>query len=677
MKKFKGLMISTAVLLCTATAGAVQANAGIGIWGDSYGTFCSGDINMDEECTVADAVLMQKYLLGSLSQGEKFIAENIDIMNTADLNLDGKIDVFDFIIMRDCLINPDNQNEISWRVDSFATAKKEACETVGKEYIFTSAEQTDEYFRNFAYEDCSCIGKYTDDFFQDNVLLMKPVFEDSVGNFYSINKIFYDGNTMNIDYTYNYFGEISEELDVPVLLLVTVPKSRYHAEEISWNSKKRSWDFIDDILKPEISEYNTFEFTSPDGKQTIFVNQSARKYKYEDSVTEIEFYRNFDHYETLEELEIIGTDTVYVPFSDEDNFTVEWKDSSVVFTFTADKEYVFEFDYVNTDVITQTITKEISNMEKPEIYSVDLTADCSGRLEYKSEIRDMYRIDVMTSGTVGLVGTPIKFTLDEDVSDASAVMHYNEDELRWVDENNLALLSYDKVYQSYYRCNDAVIDTENNTITFGVEDNRIYVLVDDIEWTNYWGKDRTEYRKEVNVLSYVSDWERGYNTGDIMNLCDKEWAMANAPDFRVSTPEQLASVVWYVNASGFKCSITLENDIDLNGYNWVPMGYEATGVGNKFNGTVDGNGYVIKNMNINSNYYNTGFIGIGGSDIRNITFENANITGGICTGIVCGSTYADFTNVNVSGNVTSNGRNTGAIAGYAPHSKFTDCTHAI
>lgn len=648
MKKFKGLMITAAVSLCMAAAGAVQANAGIGIWGDSYGTFCSGDINMDGECTVADAVMMQNYLLGSLSQGEKFILANIDIMSTADLNLDGEIDVFDFIIMRDCLINPDNQNDISWCVDSFGTAKKDACEMVGKEYIFTSAEQTDEYFSNFAYEDCPYIGKYTDDFFQDNVLLMKPVLNGD-GDFYNITKIFYDGDTMNIDYTYNYYGEIKEGSSI-LLLWVTVPKSRYHAEEISWNSKKTDWKPLFDFIgETEINEYDTFEFTSPDGKQTIFVDQSVEKYKYRDGVTEIEFYRNFDHYETLEELKITSTDTVYMPFSDEDNFTVEWKDSSVVFTFTADKEYSFEFDYVNTDVITQTITKEISDREKPEIYSVDLTADCLGRLEYKSEIRDMYRIDVMTSGTVGLVGTPIKFTLDEDVSDASAVMHYNEDEFRWVDENNLDLLGYDKVYQRYYRCDDAVIDTENNTITFGVEDNIIYVLVDNIEWTNYWGKDRTEYKKEVNVLSYVSDWERGYNTGDIMNLCDKKWAIANAPDFRISTPEQLASVVWYVNASGFECSVTLENDIDLDGYEWIPMGYQPMSfVGNKFRGTVDGNGYTIKNMSINGRgYYYSGFIGIGGSEIRNITFENAIVDGGIRKDIVCGSKSAELTNVTV------------------------------
>ncbi len=275
MKKFKGLLISTAVLLCTATAGAFQANAGIGFWGESYGTFCSGDINLDDECTVADAVLMQRYLLGSLSGEENFILANVDLMSTADLNLDGEIDVFDFIIMRDCLVNPDSQNEISWYVDSFGYAKKEADETVGNEYVFTSCAQLEEYFDNFAYPDYTKYKEtYNADFFEDNILLMKPVFEDTMNNFYSINKIFYDGDTMNIDYTYNYGGEISEESGDPVLLQVTVPKSRYHAEQISWNRKETDWipliefskksnitreEFLDLLLSKEEFTWSDFE----------------------------------------------------------------------------------------------------------------------------------------------------------------------------------------------------------------------------------------------------------------------------------------------------------------------------------------------------------------------------------------------------------------------------------
>ena len=223
----------------------------------------------------------------------------------------------------------------------------------------------------------------------------------------------------------------------------------------------------------------------------------------------------------------------------------------------------------------------------------------------------------------------------------------------------------------------AVIDTEKNTVSFDVKNDGIYLLVDAYEWSNYFGKDRTEFKKNANVLSYTSDWERGYDTGDIMNLCNKEWAIANAPDFKVSTPEQLASVVWYVNSSGLQCSITLENDIDLAGYQWKPMGYQPMSfIGNPFNGTIDGNGFTIKNMSIKSDLSDVGFIGIGSFEISNIRFENSYIKGGRNTGIVCGySNKADFSNVSVSGNIETYKSNCiGAIVGYKSNGAIIKCT---
>lgn len=102
MKKLKGLIIATALLICTATAGAVQTNA-----------FCSGDINGDGRFSVADAVLMQQYLLNSLNDSNRMIFENADTVKKADLNSDGVLDVFDFVMMRDKLVNPTAERNIT------------------------------------------------------------------------------------------------------------------------------------------------------------------------------------------------------------------------------------------------------------------------------------------------------------------------------------------------------------------------------------------------------------------------------------------------------------------------------------------------------------------------------------------------------------------------------------
>lgn len=57
-----------------------------------------GDINNDNIISIADAVLLQKYLLGA----EKFTKE---MYESADLNFDGVVDVFDMVLMRKAVIN--------------------------------------------------------------------------------------------------------------------------------------------------------------------------------------------------------------------------------------------------------------------------------------------------------------------------------------------------------------------------------------------------------------------------------------------------------------------------------------------------------------------------------------------------------------------------------------------
>ncbi len=259
MKKFKGLMISTAVLLCTAIAGAFQANA------DFKNSImrCSGDVNMDGEFTVADAVSMQQYLLNSYSDYRKFDAELHGIMSSADLNFDGEVNVFDFIIMRDHLVNPVSQN-VSWTIDDCETDSKEAYEIAGNEYMFTSYAQLEEYldylssvlktydYYGFYYTEYS--ETYTADFFEDNILLMKPVCEDVAYESYTITRIFYDDDVLNIDYRKSYYGEDSKNPEDIVLLQVAVPKSLYHAEQISWNSEETDWRTVFDRFKENITQ---------------------------------------------------------------------------------------------------------------------------------------------------------------------------------------------------------------------------------------------------------------------------------------------------------------------------------------------------------------------------------------------------------------------------------------
>ncbi len=73
---------------------------------DASGTLSAklGDVTLDGSVTVADLIAIQKYLLGILS-----IPENS--FTNADLNSDGKVNIYDMILLKQQLLNPEKKNE--------------------------------------------------------------------------------------------------------------------------------------------------------------------------------------------------------------------------------------------------------------------------------------------------------------------------------------------------------------------------------------------------------------------------------------------------------------------------------------------------------------------------------------------------------------------------------------
>lgn len=125
----------------------------------------------------------------------------------------------------------------------------------------------------------------------------------------------------------------------------------------------------------------------------------------------------------------------------------------------------------------------------------------------------------------------------------------------------------------------------------------------------------------------------------------------------------------------------LQNDIDLGGKEWSPLGYTSDyKPGNSealltyaFNGVFDGNGYAIRNFKMTDNQYKyMGFFGVvAGGTVKNLSIEDAviNYSYDINTGsygkdhypeydslLVGFSNYAEISNCSVSGtiNITSN-----------------------
>lgn len=328
------------------------------------------------------------------------------------------------------------------------------------------------------------------------------------------------------------------------------------------------------------------------------------------------------------------------------------------------------------DPTRQECHKTIHNEEKPEVVKISFEGICSGDIRRHAKVEDLYNIDILHSGVVGLVGIPVELVYDEEVKNPRLTFTYDTSELRGIPEKNLIMLHYSESDAFYNTVENFKLDTDNCTVSADIEEQGVYLLADAYQWYDCWGIDVSEYAYERDLTQYKTDWEREEDTGSIIALANKEWAMENAPDFHVSNAEQLASVVWYVNGIDGNANVTLEKDIDLSDYDWKPMGW-GKGMGSGFSGTVDGQGHTIYGMTIMEDYLQSGFIGYGlGVSVKNINFEDAYVSSAHCTGIVGGELYMSGTweNIHVQGTVRGGDDDYAAIVGREGDINFKNCS---
>lgn len=193
----------------------------------------------------------------------------------------------------------------------------------------------------------------------------------------------------------------------------------------------------------------------------------------------------------------------------------------------------------------QTYGERIKVDEKPEIIYVSVTAECSGNLYDKCYIGEDYPGNVLISQTVGIIGPPVQISAEETVHNITMTLTYNETELRGIPEKNIFPMYVNYEESTWKIIEDFNTDTEKNTVSFPVENEGVYILFDIYQYGKAMGMEISQYAYEKDKTLYQSDWERERDTGDILKLADKKWAVENAPTYHVSTPEQLAGIVYY------------------------------------------------------------------------------------------------------------------------------------
>ena len=117
----------------------------------------------------------------------------------------------------------------------------------------------------------------------------------------------------------------------------------------------------------------------------------------------------------------------------------------------------------------------------------------------------------------------------------------------------------------------------------------------------------------------------------------------------------------------------LTKDINLNDQAWTPIGNGT----NKFQGTFDGNGKTIKNLCIIGTDNYVGLFGFTtDGTIKNLTIENAKVSGRVGVGVVAGSPYTSkFENITVKGHVEVNGMSyVGGVGGRNAYANWSNIT---
>ena len=156
----------------------------------------------------------------------------------------------------------------------------------------------------------------------------------------------------------------------------------------------------------------------------------------------------------------------------------------------------------------------------------------------------------------------------------------------------------------------------------------------------------------------------------------------SADPYIITTADELQSM-----SNDLAAYYVLGNNIDLTGYAWTPIGSSTTPTANGFHGTLDGQGYAISNLSINTNVSYAGLFSVitTGATLANIDFVDCMVNGTTYVGTLFGACLmasgvnvtANILNIDTENcNVTASGYYVGGIAGYSgtyASVKFASC----
>lgn len=197
-----------------------------------------GDLTLDNEVSMADAAILQKYMMNqrSLTNAQKF---------EADVNGDGRINIIDMALLKKILREQGLTSELTpvTRMDTTKAATWQGWNAAMMDltYVITSREELEKivapFFRDAVTR--SLKTTYDEAFFQSNVLFLDLNPAHAYDHAAVINDVFYQNGDLQIEYAYIetdcVYPEGSVYDEYIQIAQVSLPKGQYHDNNVVWS----------------------------------------------------------------------------------------------------------------------------------------------------------------------------------------------------------------------------------------------------------------------------------------------------------------------------------------------------------------------------------------------------------------------------------------------------------
>lgn len=145
---------------------------------------------------------------------------------------------------------------------------------------------------------------------------------------------------------------------------------------------------------------------------------------------------------------------------------------------------------VNERELSTSYTIDLSKTRSPYVLSVTV--------ENASDpyIRNMLDVHVLHTGVVGLFGCPVE--VEGATENSRLIFRYDPENMKQVPARNLIGLYYNEEEYNYEEL-EPTLDEVNNTVTFDIDRDGAYMLVDLYEWFRAWGVDLPDYAHQIDL----------------------------------------------------------------------------------------------------------------------------------------------------------------------------------